>query len=157
MFFSPSLPLSRSLLQPRHSDHTPHHFLSPLSPQVYGAFIDLGSGVNGLLHVSQISHDHVAAIDKVLNQGDKVKVLVLTHDRERGRISLSTKKLEPTPGDMLRDPALVFDRADEMAAEFRKLMKSAEAAAGGAASGGGGGGAAEAEVAAPAAAAPVAE
>jgi len=114
--------------------------------QVYGAFIDLGSGVNGLLHVSQISHDHVASIDKVLNPGDKVKVLVLTHDRERGRISLSTKKLEPTPGDMLRDPALVFDRADEMAAEFRKLMKSAEAAASAGEEGG-----AEAEAAAPAA------
>ena len=83
----------------------------------------------GLLHVSQISHDHVATIDKVLAPGDKIKVLVLTHDRERGRISLSTKKLEPTPGDMLRNPAAVFERADEMAAQFRALMKEAEAAA----------------------------
>ena len=97
--------------------------------QVYGAFIDLGSGVNGLLHVSQISHDHVASIDKVLAAGDKVKVLVLTHDRERGRISLSTKKLEPTPGDMLRNPGLVFERADETAAAFRAAMAAAESAA----------------------------
>ena len=79
--------------------------------------------------MSQISHDHVATIDKVLAPGDKIKVLVLTHDRERGRISLSTKKLEPTPGDMLRNPAAVFERADEMAAQFRALMKEAEAAA----------------------------
>lgn len=97
--------------------------------QVYGAFVDLGGGINGLLHVSQISHDHVASIDKVLATGDRVKVLVLTHDRERGRISLSTKKLEPAPGDMLRNPALVFERADEMAAQFRAAMAAAETAA----------------------------
>ena len=33
----------------------------------------------------------------------------MSQDRERGRISLSTKKLEPTPGDMLRNPALVYE------------------------------------------------
>jgi small subunit ribosomal protein S1 len=79
--------------------------------------------------VSQISHDHVASIEKVLSPGDKIKVLVLTHDRERGRISLSTKKLEPTPGDMLRNPASVFEKADEMAAQFRAAMAAAESAA----------------------------
>lgn len=45
--------------------------------------------------------------------------MILTLDKEKGRVSLSTKKLEPTPGDMVRDPALVFARADEMAAAFR--------------------------------------
>ena len=45
--------------------------------------------------------------------------MILSQDRERGRISLSTKKLEPTPGDMLKDPALVYEKADEMAATFR--------------------------------------
>ena len=48
-----------------------------------------------------------------------VQVMILTHDKERGRISLSTKKLEPSPGDMLRNPALVFEKADEMAASFK--------------------------------------
>lgn len=47
------------------------------------------------------------------------QVMILTHDKERGRISLSTKKLEPSPGDMLRNPALVFEKADEMAASFK--------------------------------------
>lgn len=36
--------------------------------------------------------------------------MVLSHDRERGRVSLSTKKLEPTPGDMIRSPKLVFEK-----------------------------------------------
>lgn len=36
--------------------------------------------------------------------------MILSHDRERGRVSLSTKKLEPTPGDMIRNPTLVFEK-----------------------------------------------
>ena len=47
------------------------------------------------------------------------QVMILTLDKEKGRVSLSTKKLEPTPGDMVRDPNLVYTRADEMAAAFR--------------------------------------
>lgn len=41
---------------------------------------------------------------QVLAEGDRIKVMVLSQDRERGRVALCTKKLEPTPGDMLRDP-----------------------------------------------------
>ncbi|RCV45090.1 hypothetical protein SETIT_9G425000v2 [Setaria italica] len=94
----------------------------------YGAFIDIG-GINGLLHVSQISHDRVADISTVLQPGDTLKVMILSHDRERGRVSLSTKKLEPTPGDMIRNPKLVFEKADEMAQIFRQRIAQAEAMA----------------------------
>jgi small subunit ribosomal protein S1 len=55
--------------------------------------------------------------------------MIVSEDRDKGRVSLSTKKLEPTPGDMLRDPALVFERAEEMAAQFKKRVEEAEAAA----------------------------
>ncbi|KAL5700750.1 ribosomal 40S subunit protein S1B [Ranunculus cassubicifolius] len=94
----------------------------------YGAFIDIG-GINGLLHVSQISHDRVADIATVLQPGDTLKVMILSHDRERGRVSLSTKKLEPTPGDMIRNPKLVFEKAEEMAQTFRQRIAQAEAMA----------------------------
>ncbi|KAF7145389.1 hypothetical protein RHSIM_Rhsim04G0243100 [Rhododendron simsii] len=94
----------------------------------YGAFIDIG-GMNGLLHVSQISHDRVADIATVLQPGDTLKVMILSHDRERGRVSLSTKKLEPTPGDMVRNPELVFAKAEEMAQTFRQRIAQAEAMA----------------------------
>jgi small subunit ribosomal protein S1 len=94
----------------------------------YGAFIDIG-GVNGLLHVSQISHDRVSDIATVLQPGDTLKVMILSHDRERGRVSLSTKKLEPTPGDMIRNPELVFEKAEEMAQTFRQRIAQAEAMA----------------------------
>ncbi|KAL1334986.1 hypothetical protein HN51_063935 [Arachis hypogaea] len=94
----------------------------------YGAFVDIG-GINGLLHVSQISHDRVVDISTVLQPGDTLKVMILSHDRERGRVSLSTKKLEPTPGDMIRNPKLVFEKAEEMAQTFRQRIAQAEAMA----------------------------
>ncbi|KAL1806766.1 hypothetical protein ACET3Z_029834 [Daucus carota] len=94
----------------------------------YGAFIDIG-GINGLLHVSQISHDRVSDIATVFQPGDTLKVMILSHDRERGRVSLSTKKLEPTPGDMIRNPKLVFEKAEEMAQTFRQRIAQAEAMA----------------------------
>ncbi|MQM00512.1 hypothetical protein Taro_033249 [Colocasia esculenta] len=94
----------------------------------YGAFIDIG-GLTGLLHVSQISHDRVSDVSTVLQPGDALKVMILSHDRERGRVSLSTKKLEPTPGDMIRNPKLVFEKADEMAQAFRQRIAQAEAMA----------------------------
>ncbi|KAL4348312.1 hypothetical protein GQ457_17G014780 [Hibiscus cannabinus] len=59
----------------------------------YGAFIDIGE-INSLLHVSQISHDRVSDIAMVLQPGDTLKVMVLSHDHERGRVRISTKKLE---------------------------------------------------------------
>ncbi|KAM0948423.1 putative nucleic acid-binding, RNA-binding domain, S1 [Dioscorea sansibarensis] len=92
----------------------------------YGAFVDIG-GISGLLHVSQISHDHISDISKVLQPGDTLKVMVLSHDRERNRLSLSTKKLEPTPGDMIRNPKLVFEKADEIAQLFMQRIAQAEA------------------------------
>lgn len=42
--------------------------------------------------------------------------MILSHDRERGRVSLSTKKLEPTPGDMIRNPKLVFEKVSSLLA-----------------------------------------
>lgn len=95
------------------------------SVRPYGAFVDLG-GVTGLLHVSQISHDRVTTVEKILAEGDKLKVMILSQDRERGRVTLSTKKLEPNPGDMLRNPQLVFEKAEEMAEQFKKRVEAAE-------------------------------
>jgi small subunit ribosomal protein S1 len=99
------------------------------SVKPYGAFVDLGNGTSGLLHISQISHDRITNVGSVLSEGDQLKVMILTQDKERGRMALSTKKLEPSPGDMLKDPKLVFDRADEMAEIFRQRLAQAEAAA----------------------------
>ena len=55
--------------------------------------------------------------------------MVVALERERGRLALSTKKLEPAPGDMLRDPAFVFQNAEEMARLFKIRVAAAEEAA----------------------------
>ncbi|GFH12964.1 30S ribosomal protein S1, chloroplastic [Haematococcus lacustris] len=80
----------------------------------YGAFVNLG-GFDGLLHISQITRGRIFSVTHILKEGDKLKVMILSYDRDRGRITLSTKKLEPSPGDMLTNPQLVFDKAEEMA------------------------------------------
>jgi small subunit ribosomal protein S1 len=97
----------------------------------YGAFIDIG-GVSGLLHISEISHDHIDTPHSVFNQNDEVKVMIIDLDAERGRISLSTKQLEPEPGDMVKNPDVVYEKAEEMAARWReqKLQPAQSADAG---------------------------
>ncbi len=89
----------------------------------YGAFIDIG-GVSGLLHISEISHDHIDTPHSVFNVNDELKVMIIDLDAERGRISLSTKQLEPEAGDMLKNRDLVFEKAEEMAAKYREKMKA---------------------------------
>lgn len=60
----------------------------------YGAFIDLGDGVEGLLHISEVEHNRIVKIEKVLKVGDKVQVKVIKLDEE-GHIGLSRKALLP--------------------------------------------------------------
>ncbi len=89
----------------------------------YGAFIDIG-GVSGLLHISEISHDHIDTPHSVFDVNDELKVMIIDLDAERGRISLSTKQLEPEPGDMLKNRELVFEKAEEMAEKYRQKLKA---------------------------------
>ena len=91
----------------------------------YGAFIDIG-GVSGLLHISEISHDHIDTPHSVFNVNDELKVMIIDLDSERGRISLSTKQLEPEPGDMLKNRDSVFERAEEMAEKYRQKLLASE-------------------------------
>lgn len=62
----------------------------------YGAFIDLG-GIDGLLHVSDISYGRITHPSEILHVGDEITVKVLKFDRERERISLGVKQVTPDP------------------------------------------------------------
>jgi small subunit ribosomal protein S1 len=62
----------------------------------YGAFVDLG-GIDGLLHVSDMSYGRVTHPSEVVNVGDTVTVKVLKFDRDKERISLGMKQLAPDP------------------------------------------------------------
>ena len=66
------------------------------SVQPYGAFVDLG-GVDGLLHVSAMSHTRVSDPKKIVKEGDKVQVMVLGVDKEKKRVSLGLKQLSKDP------------------------------------------------------------
>jgi len=66
---------------------------------VFGAFVDIGDGVEGLLHISDISWSRIKHPGEVLSENQPVEVLVLNVDRERQRISLGYKQLQPDPWD----------------------------------------------------------
>lgn len=67
-----------------------------VSFQKYGAFVDLG-GVEGLLPISEISWGHVEDIRDVLTAGQELELQVLKLDREKDRLSLSLRKIQPDP------------------------------------------------------------
>ncbi len=62
----------------------------------YGAFVDLG-GIDGLLHISDMSYGRVTHASEIVNVGDEVTAKVLKFDRARQRISLGLKQLVPDP------------------------------------------------------------
>ena len=62
----------------------------------FGAFVDLG-GIDGLIHISELSWKRVNDPSEVVKEGDEVEVYVLDFDKEKERISLSLKKITPDP------------------------------------------------------------
>src|SRR5580700_3641781 len=66
----------------------------------YGAFVDLG-GIDGLLHVSDMSHGRVYHPSEVVHVADEITVKVLKFDREKERISLGLRQLSPDPWETL--------------------------------------------------------
>ena len=63
----------------------------------FGAFVKLKENVEGLVHISQISHDHIEKAADVLNIGDEVEVKIINIDEENQKISLSIKELLEKP------------------------------------------------------------
>jgi small subunit ribosomal protein S1 len=68
----------------------------------FGAFVDLG-GVEGLIHISELSWGRVAHPADVLQSGQEVDVYVLNVDRDQGRVGLSLKRLQPDPWNSVED------------------------------------------------------
>ncbi|MDH7490192.1 MAG: S1 RNA-binding domain-containing protein [Anaerolineae bacterium] len=66
----------------------------------FGAFVDLG-GADGLIHISELAWGRITHPSEVVKVGQEVEVQVLSVDRERKRIGLSLKRLEPEPWDLV--------------------------------------------------------
>lgn len=68
----------------------------------FGAFVDLG-GADGLIHLSELSWNRVSHPSEVVSVGDKVKVQILNVDRDRRRIGLSLRRLQPQPWEVIHE------------------------------------------------------
>ncbi len=98
----------------------------------YGAFIDLG-GIDGLLHISEMSWARIDHPREVLKEGDEIKVMVLRLDSGTGRISLGLRQVLPDPWNLIRENyklgqklPLVVNRMVQSGA-FIRLAEGAEA------------------------------
>ena len=59
----------------------------------FGAFVEIIQGKEGLLHISEISHERIKNIDDILNVGQEIEVKIIDIDTSRGQIKLSLKAL----------------------------------------------------------------
>ena len=70
----------------------------------YGAFVEIAPGVEGLIHVSEMSwSQHLRSANEFLNVGDEVEAVILTLDREERKMSLGMKQLKPDPWEKIAD------------------------------------------------------
>ena len=77
----------------------------------YGAFLEIGEGIYGLLHITDMSWKHTNAITDLMNIGDEIETVVLRVDVERGRVSLGCKQLQPDPWEYFERSHPVGSRA----------------------------------------------
>jgi small subunit ribosomal protein S1 len=84
----------------------------------FGAFVDL-DGIDGLIHISELSWSHVNHPSEILSIGDTVKVKVLDIDRERQRISLGLKQTQEDPWQRIVD---TYDINDELDGKVTKVV-----------------------------------
>ena len=92
------------------------------SIQPYGAFIDLGDGLSGLVHVSQISEKRIKSPDVVLKVGDTVKVKVIAI--KDGKLSLSMKALNDAAAEEIREEKIVLPKAENVTTSLGDLFKN---------------------------------
>ena len=98
----------------------------------FGAFVRVGEGIEGLVHISELSDQHVESPEQVVSVGQQVRVKVVDVDVSRRRISLSTRRVAEEP-ELLPEPelqaepteAISADLAPEPSAETRQELEAA--------------------------------
>lgn len=86
----------------------------------FGAFVDIG-GVNGLIHLNDMSWSRVNKPEDVVSVGDNVEVFVQEIDKSKGRISLSLKDILQNPWDNIKTKYKVNDVLDGVVSKFIKV------------------------------------
>lgn len=93
------------------------------SLQSYGAFVNLGNGMTGLVHISQICNQRIAHPSSVLKVGQKVKVKVIAI--KDGKLSLSMKALEEIAATEITEEKIEFESDGEATTSLADLLKKA--------------------------------
>ena len=96
----------------------------------FGAFVDLGGGVNGLIHISELAWQHLAHPSDLLAVGDQVEVKVQKIERDRNRISLSRKALCSNPWSSIEERYQKGDLVEGVVTTVRKFGAFVRLAAG---------------------------
>jgi ribosomal protein S1 len=94
----------------------------------FGFYVATDTGLKGLLHISQITSAYVRIENIPLAVGDEIKAMVTKVDISQLRLQLGTKELEKKAGDILLDPAKVFETAEEVAKEVTERKEQAKKA-----------------------------
>ena len=85
----------------------------------FGAFIDLGSGVDGLLHITDITWGRINHPSDRLSIGEKIKVKIIDIDVDKSRLSLGTKQLSQNPWDNIKNN---FSESDKVEGKIVNIM-----------------------------------
>ncbi|ABV62691.1 30S ribosomal protein S1 [Bacillus pumilus] len=85
----------------------------------FGAFVEILPGVEGLVHISQISHKHIGTPHEVLEEGQTVKVKVLDVNEDEERISLSIRDLEENPEKQIEENYRQYQAKEENTSGFQ--------------------------------------
>ncbi|MFS0674387.1 S1 domain-containing post-transcriptional regulator GSP13 [Ornithinibacillus sp. 179-J 7C1 HS] len=96
--------------------------------QPYGAFVALNDEVQGLVHISEVTHGFVKDINEHLSVGDEVKVKVLNIDESKNKISLSIRATEEPPKKQAKPqaPAKQSVKLEENTSGFNTLKEKLE-------------------------------
>lgn len=86
----------------------------------YGAFVNLGNGLSGMIHISQISHQRIKHPGVVLSEGQKVKVKII--DVKDGKISLSMKALEDVAAKEIEEETFELPKAEAATTSLGSLF-----------------------------------
>jgi small subunit ribosomal protein S1 len=91
----------------------------------FGAFVRLSDSLEGLVHISELSDEHIGSPEAVVKVGDKIKVKLVDINLERRRVSLSLKQAEPPKAK--KPEVKAKESAEKVEAEEKEKVKKAEA------------------------------
>ncbi len=92
----------------------------------YGAFVDIGIGYDGMVHVKEMTHGYVKHPSDVVQVGGEVEAEILKINRRRGQIDLSMRAVQPEPEPEIKEPVAVEEPAEDAEIEMLEEEEAPE-------------------------------